>query len=103
MSKSQNPTVFGNGLRDRIAAAVAVVGFSDSWATPPQPSEFDYEVADAVIRELGLKVEYGMAAQHDYSDKPEIHPVSKDDMARRTWYGGPWTYRYATEWEGISE
>ena len=42
-------------LRDRIAVAVAVVGFNDPWATPPQPGEFDYEVADAVIAELGLK------------------------------------------------
>jgi hypothetical protein len=55
--------------------------------------------ANAVIQALGLKVEYGMGDSHDYSDDPEIHPVSKSDMERRSWYGEDFTYRYVTEWE----
>ena len=59
---------------------------------------WDEHMADAVIAELGLRVEYGMSAQHDYSDKPEIHPVTKDEMEYRTWYGEDFTFRYVTDW-----
>jgi len=58
-----------------------------------------YHLADAVIRVLGLRVEYGMGAQHDYSENPEILPVGKGEMEYRTWYGEDFTFRYITDWE----
>lgn len=92
-------------LRDRIAAVVSVVGFSDSWATPPQAGEFDYEVADAVIATLGLKTEWSLKSTI-YAN-PLIHPYRsrEDAVADR---GGAseerrkdlsLMRRYVTEWE----
>lgn len=66
-------------------------------------SELASHVADAVIRELGLRVEYGMGAQNDYSENPEIHPVTKQEMERRTWYGEDFTFRYVTGWKADDE
>lgn len=60
-------------LRDRIAYAIAQ---ADGDLPGMEPASCDYEMADAVIRELGLRQEYD--------------PYSEPELSR---------HRYVTEWE----
>ena len=100
-------------LRTRIAKAtweshrdrqLAQLGMKPSEypADIPIP-DWAYAIADAVISELGLRLEYGMGGQHDYSDNPEIVPVTKDEMKYRTWNGEDFTFRYVTNWKADDE
>jgi hypothetical protein len=65
-------------LRTRIAAVVADV----MNGTPEKPERWDFLLADAVIRELGLQ---------------------KQTLNRHMWAAAPNVRRYITEWEADDE
>jgi hypothetical protein len=85
MSDTKRPQInrsVDSSLRDRIAYAIAQ---ADGDLPGMEPDSWDYELADAVIRELGLRRE---------GDKSRT--VTNEHGATYRVEGG---HRYVTEWE----
>lgn len=82
-----------NSLRDRIAAAIADV---DDWQGVTDPTT----LADAVIRELGLRVEFGWL---DHEDSGMLYDSL--DEARESTHGSGETLRsrLVSDWGDVPE
>lgn len=76
-------------MRERIAAAV----YGDGWENAyPEDKDYWLTVADSVIAELRLAVEWGSLTEGDEGVLGE----NRDEVSG---YSGEIKYRYITEWE----
>mgnify|MGYP003608899370 CR=1 FL=1 len=92
-------------LRDRIAHAIAQ---ADGDLPGMEPASCDYEMADAVIAELGLQTEWGIdiaygGYERDFTDRDEaaerLAEIVEDYGDAQPARAPTLMHRYITEWE----